>query len=135
MVGATKSRTLADDERIELLQEIGCIVSVLYFKQWGTPGDIDHLLYGGNRHPFEPHQHTICLRPWYHRGDLPDHRCGGTYDEPTAIRVFGPSRARHPRAFQERFGDGEYLLKATDALIAAMVRAGRGAVLGLVNHA
>jgi hypothetical protein len=52
MVGRTK----ADDERIDQLQQIGCIVTLLYFGFLGQPGDIHHLLNeSGQRYEGELH--------------------------------------------------------------------------------
>ncbi len=128
-MGPGSKPTLADEERFRALNEMGCIVSILEFGQWGTPGDIHHVLYGGRRHPYEPNQHTVCIRPWYHRGVPPLDRFGNRYTVKQAKRLLGPSMALEPREFVRRFGDDRYLLMATAQLLDALKKHGATSVV------
>ncbi len=109
--------TAADRERFDRLRELGCIVSRVYLKRYAAP-DVHHLLSGGVR---ISHQATIPLSPWFHRGVVPLRM--------TAVQArerFGPSKARNPEQFRERYGSDEELLAATNQLLEA-IRDGKAA--------
>lgn len=77
------------------------------------PAEIHHLTVGG-RHGQKRrgHDYTIGLNSWSHRGEpLP----GWTIEE--CERRLGPSYARSPNAFRERFGDDDTLLALQNELI------------------
>ncbi len=118
MKSSIPAPTKADLERFHRLQELGCIVMRLYYDAPETPGDIHHILSGGQR---ISHQATICLTPWAHQGQVP---LGMTAIE--AKQRLGPSKARHPEEFRAKYGSDEELLEATNQLLAAMAR-GRAA--------
>lgn len=104
--------------RFRALNELGCIVTLVYFNTHGTPGDIHHVLNQetGRRYDDE-HEHTICLTPWYHRGQPPSNRFGTQLSIATAERSFGPSMALNRPAFVARFGTDVELLEMTNALL------------------
>ena len=109
--------------RFDVLRELGCVVSTVFFQQPGTPGQVHHLLSGGRR---IGHEATICLHPWYHQGEPPFVKRFGRLvqlraDE--ATQCYGPSLALDRPAFEARFGTEHELLEMQNALIAAYRRA------------
>lgn len=107
--------TKADLERFHRLQELGCIVCRLFRNVPGEPADVHHTLDGGRR---ISRQATAPLCAWHHRGLIPDRM-----NAIEAREKFGPSKARHPEAFQRMYGDDQELLNATNQLLAAMAKA------------
>lgn len=98
--------------RFDAIREAGCLVAHLLGLDW-LPAEIHHLTVGG-RHGQKRrgHDDTIGLNSWSHRGEpLP----GWTAAECEA--ALGPSYARSPRAFRERFGDDDTLLAAQADLL------------------
>lgn len=101
--------TQADKARFRAFQDIGCVAC----RKLGrfSHADVHHLLSGGRR---RGHRFTIPLCPWHHRGEE------AVYVPVREMeKLSGPSLARTPRKFRERFGTDEELLKYTDALIEA----------------
>lgn len=119
MVGRSKHFTKLDRARIRKLHDLGCIVTALHFGRIGQPGDIHHILSGGRRYR-DQHQHTICLRPWYHRGVPPKDNNGRQLTVKQATRLFGPSMALDKKAFEAQFGSELDLLEDTNLLISAV---------------
>lgn len=117
MVGQTKPASKIDRERFDKLQQIGCIVSLLYFGYVGTPGDIHHLLNdSGHRFP-DQHHYTICLAPWFHRGVPPTHVSGHQMTVAEATVHFGPSMALDKAGFERKFGPDVLLWNVTNHLL------------------
>lgn len=110
--------TKAESERLDRFRWIGCVVSNLFLgrnKPNNLAGyDVHHLIDGNRKVSWLA---TIPLEPWFHRGVIPD---GWTAQE--MREQFGPSKARNPREFAQRFGSDRDLLEATNALIAAHER-------------
>jgi hypothetical protein len=104
--------TVAEARRIDEFRWIGCVVSYLHLKR-REPNlaqyDVHHLVDGNRKLGWAE---TIPLHPWYHRGLV---EIGWTAQE--MREEFGPSKARNPREFSERFGSDLELLEATNALL------------------
>ncbi len=116
-MGPTERITPADRDRFEAMRAIGCVVSAVFFQKLGTPGQVHHIKAGDRR---LGHQATICLTPWFHEGTPPLIRHAGRLQQLSvseATRMFGPSMAINPEAFQARFGTQMELLEMQDALI------------------
>lgn len=114
---STNAPTLAERERFRKLEQLGCVVSRVYFRCF-VPADLDHLVSGGIR---VGHMATIPLREWYHRGVPPFSKFKKRpLTQKEARRILGPSRALEPLAFRERFGPNEELLEMTNQLIEVM---------------
>lgn len=101
--------TKAHQRRFQMMQHFGCIASYIEGRS-GEPGDIHHLLSGGER---IGHEATICLAPWFHRGNPP-----GGMTIAQAKAMFGPSMKHHPREFRARYGTDAELLKLQNELLA-----------------
>lgn len=115
----TDPTTAADRRRFAAMEATGCVVCRVFFERPCTPGDVHHVLRGGRR---IGHQATICLHPWYHRGNPPEVRYAGRIVQLTvaeAERRYGPSLARNRLAFEARFGTEEELLEMQDAVLGA----------------
>lgn len=93
--------TRADKERWSRIVELGCVACILD-GNLGVPPDIHHILSGGRR---IGHRATVGLCPWHHRGV-------GEYTE-----THGPSLARNPKLFEERYGTGPELLEMQNELL------------------
>jgi len=94
------------------------VVSAVFFRRPGTPGDIHHVLRGGRR--IGP-AGTICLHPWYHRGQPPEVRVAGRVRRLTETEAqgrYGPSLALDRKAFESRFAPELELLAMTEQLLA-----------------
>lgn len=101
MVGKTKPRTAADQERFDKLRDFGCLPCRMFGGGFREV-DISHLVAGFKR---LGHQATIPECPWHHRG-VPD-----PFDTAREAELaFGPSRALHPRAYRQAFGTDAELL-------------------------
>jgi hypothetical protein len=118
MKSSIPSPTKADLERFSRFRDLGCVVCRVYRKIPEVPADTHHALNGGRR---ISHEDTAPLCAWHHRGVIPD-----GYSAISAAEKFGPSKARNPRAFAERYGDDTELLIVTNCLLEAMKR-GRAA--------
>ncbi|WP_293000056.1 Ref family recombination enhancement nuclease [Nevskia sp.] len=100
--------TPAERERFRLIKELGCVPCRM--QGLGiNPGEANHLLSAGRR---RGHRFTVSECPYHHRGAVP-----AGMGERAAYGVFGPSRAKHPREFESRFGDDETLLKMQDDIL------------------
>lgn len=121
MVGKTKHRTQADNERLDILSAY-CLPCVL--EGWpGNRGTIQHVTEGGRRLEDE-HQATYPACEWHHLGERPviTRECVpmGRIEE-----LFGPSFARNKRAYQKRYGTERQLIAVADQLVAAALQARR----------
>lgn len=102
--------TKAESERIDKFRWLGCVVCLIFRKVPEVPWECHHLVEGNQR---VGHWASVPLCSWHHRGVIPD-----GYNALYAAIEFGPSKARNPAKFEERYGSDRELLKATDALIA-----------------
>lgn len=108
---STATPTKAERARMDAIKEQGCVIARMLGLGW-LPAEIHHLTLGG-RHgaPRLGHMATVGLNTWSHRGvPLP----GWTVEQCEAR--LGPSYARAPRAFRERWPD-ERLLEAQNRLL------------------
>ena len=105
----------AREHRFLRLKEIGCIASWLDGRM-NVPAEIHHLNLGGKAgQARRGDEATIPLSPWHHRGEpLPGYTATQMRD------LFGPSLARHSKAFRERYGSDDKLLAKTNDLIRQM---------------
>lgn len=105
----------AREHRFRRLKEIGCIASWLDGRM-NVPAEIHHLNLGGKAgQARRGDDATIPLSPWHHRGEpLPGYTA-------TQMRTqFGPSLARHSKAFRAKYGSDDELLDKTNDLIRQM---------------
>jgi hypothetical protein len=107
-MSSTHAPTKDQRAHFDLLHQLGCVVCFVYFKQFRPP-DISHLLSGGVR---IGHDGTIPECVWHHRGVLPD-----GYNDTTARKILGPSRAHGAKPYAERFGTDTELREMTGALL------------------
>lgn len=122
-MGPTDRITPAHKQRFATMQELGCLISLVYFNHPGTPGQVHHIISGGRR---LGHDATICMKPWYHQGEPPTVRYAGRLIQLTVAQAtyrYGPSMAHNPSDFTHRFGTQDELLEMQDALIVAYRRA------------
>jgi hypothetical protein len=85
------------------------------------PTEIHHLNEGGKAgQKRRGDEFTIPLGPWHHRGQPP-----GTLKARDMALMFGPSLARQSRAFRERYGSDDELLRLTDRRVDALSEAER----------
>lgn len=108
MKSSLGSPTKEEEKRFQIAQETGC-VACLQLGILGNPGDAHHLLEGGRR---VSHSYTVILCPYHHRSIPP-----GNLNDKQAYERFGPSLAKRPREFKERFGDNVFLLELQNAAI------------------
>lgn len=90
----------------------GCLIAHILGIGW-LPAELHHLTTGGHHgQKRRGHLYTIGINQWSHRGEpFP----GWTIAESEAR--LGPSYARSPNAFRERFGDDDTLLRLQNELI------------------
>lgn len=109
---STGKPTKAEQERLDAIKEIGCVVARLRGLGF-VPCEIHHLTMGGKHGQKRlGHDKTVGLNPWSHRGAwslVSSNRQLARWD-------FGPSYADEPRAFRELYPDW-YLLEMQDELI------------------
>ncbi len=103
MKHSTGKPTKAERARLERLAGMLCVACCIYGKPTCHKVEIHHLLSGNKR---RGHLFTIPLCSWHHRGD-PWTDCTARYMEAN----YGPSLARSSKAFHEKFGTDEELLK------------------------
>lgn len=96
----------ADVDRFQKMQSVGCVACYID-GQRGVQCDVHHVLSGGRR---IGHQATIGLCPWHHRGI-------SNLGAQAASQLYGPSFARDPRQFKERYGTEVALLKLQNELL------------------
>lgn len=109
-------------ERFAVMQDLGCLISRVFFQRNETPGTVHHILDGGRR---LGHHATLYLSPWYHQGQPPQVRRGGVIRQLTieeATHTYGPSLEHDRRAFEQRFAPELDLLVMQDELIAMYLR-------------
>lgn len=112
MVGKTKHKTKADEQRMDVITEIGCIICLTQGRDF-VPCTVHHITDTGHRVEDE-HQNTVGLCPWHHQGEIP-----GIYKGSISLttRKHGPSLEHDARAFTERYGNQEELVLMQNALI------------------
>lgn len=78
----------------------------------GVPCDMHHILSGGRR---ISHSHTVGLCPWHHRA------VNATNESDKEVELeYGPSLARSPKRFAERYGTPKELIEIQNELIAKL---------------
>ena len=109
-----KAPTRAEAERITRVKECGCLACL----QEGLGSDYAeaHHLNIGDKHgaPNRGHAFVVGLCSWHHRGVPPDGRTANY-----ARQAYGPSLAKEPRAFRERYGSGDALLLKQERVLKA----------------
>jgi len=99
-----------DRERLAKLHSLPCAACVIDGNQAVCGKTEAHHFKSGNKRI--GHQSTIALGQWHHQGIPLD---GYTHGQMELI--FGPSLARSPKSFRERYGtDGELLERTNDLL-------------------
>lgn len=113
---STGKPTVAQQQRMDAITEIGCIVAHrlgIRFGDCPVPAEVHHLTVGAKHGAKRRgHDFAIGLNPWPHRGE--------PFGDMSAARceeLFGPSYARQPRKFREEVGSDEYLLHLQNTLI------------------
>lgn len=113
---STSNPTIAQQQRMDAIKEIGCIVAYalgLSFGENPVPAEVHHLTVGGKHgQKRRGHDFTIGLNPWSHRGEP----FNGMSAE-TCEKLFGPSYAKQPRRFRQEVGNDDYLLDLQNTLI------------------
>lgn len=100
---------VADKARFKLMRGLLCVACA---QLQGVPPaypegcDVSHLKSGDRR---IGHDHSLLECPWHHRGVPP-----WGHTQQSARKAWGPSRAKSPRAYAERFGTDERLLELTN---------------------
>lgn len=119
MQHSTPTPNYAERLRFERIREIGCL-ACLQDRRYSVP-EINHIAEGGRRRGkqrgggrHQGHSNTYGICGWHHRGVTPD-----GWSTAYAEAHFGPSMARNPRAFRERFGSHDELLARQNQLIEA----------------
>ena len=109
---STGNPTVAKQQRMDAIREIGCIVA--HSLGLGhVPCEVHHLTIGGKHGAKRRgHDFTVGLNVWSHRGEP----FGGMSAE-TCERLFGPSYAKQPRRFRQEIGSDDYLLDLQNTLI------------------
>lgn len=115
---STGKPTAAQQRRIDKIKDPdpmtgpGCLVARILGLKW-LPAELHHLTVGGHHgQKRRGHDFTIGLNSWSHRGEPV---CGWSIEE--CERRLGPSYARNPNAFRERFGRDDELLALQNELI------------------
>lgn len=112
------SWTQAQARRRDVILALGCVACRLEGRGY-VATQIHHLtitgLHGG---PRRGHGDTVGLCPWHHQGLRLE---GLTRADMEA--ELGPSLALQPRAFRERYGRDEELLRAQNAMVATAIEA------------
>lgn len=102
-------------DRFVLFRELGCVACIVEGELRGesryqTPADVHHEVNGYRT------GRTIPLCPWHHRG-VPTYGYNGSASDDTMIAIVGPSLAKHPALFRERYGDFDELHERTEDLL------------------
>jgi hypothetical protein len=101
--------TVAEKQRFQVIQDIGCIACIMKTGIFHTPPQIHHQLDHGRR---ISHSHSVGLCPWHHDGIIDtDH------GQDFIRKMKGPSMKFEPAAFVEEFGTDEEMLEYQNALI------------------
>lgn len=111
---STGTPTKAERARMDAIREQGCVIARVLGLGW-LPAEIHHMTLG-SRHGARRlgHEFTVGLNPWSHRG-VPFAVRGYT-TAAECLANLGPSYAREPRAFRERWPDS-LLLEMQNRLI------------------
>ena len=118
MVGASQTRTDAEDDRFAKLKQMRCIACTIcvetshFMPTARSVPDIHHLLSGNRR---RGHMYTVPLCRWHHVGD-PSNGLSAT----TMSAIHGPALARQSRLFHQHFGTDTELLARTNSLLENM---------------
>ena len=100
MVGAVQAPTAAERAHMDRVQALGCIACRM--EGWTAPAEIHHVTDGQRR---IGHRAVLPLCAWHHRGQTESGVRPGV-----AEQLFGPSYARNPSAFEDRYGTQATLL-------------------------
>ena len=118
MVGASQTRTDAEDDRFAKLKQMRCIACTIcvetsrFMPTVRTVPEIHHLLSGNKR---IGHMATLPLCVHHHRGE-PSNGLSKT----TMAAIHGPSLALSSRLFHQHFGTDEELLARVNSLLENM---------------
>jgi len=96
----------AQQRRIMLIQDIGCVACRVRYPDIAEPCDIHHP-------PPQTHDTAIGLCPWHHRGILKNDL--GMWE---MCQCFGPSMIHQRAAFRETFGTDQELLEMQNQMLA-----------------
>ena len=109
---STLPPTSAQAARMDNINRLGCIACRMLDPPAIRPCTVHHLTIGG-RHGQKRrgHDFTVGLCDWHHQG---------LGVEKILVLLYGPSYARQPLAFRERFGRDEELLEFQDELLQAL---------------
>ncbi len=111
---STGKPTAAQQRRFDAIksEHVGCLVAHILGIGW-LPAGIHHFTIGGHHgQKRRGHDFTIGLNDWSHQG-YP--LTGWTAAE--CERVLGPSFAKTPNAFRERFGSDDELLAMQNEIL------------------
>lgn len=109
---STGNPTVAQQQRMDDIKEIGCIVAQALGLGF-VPCEVHHLTVGGKHgQKRRGHDFTVGLNPWSHRGEP----FNGMNAE-TCESLFGPSYAKQPRLFRQDIGNDDYLLDLQNTAI------------------
>ena len=106
---AIPAPTKSQQQRQNDIRELGCIACWLDAHPH-TPCEIQHLNSCGRN---MGQDYTIGLCPWHHRGVIPDTIRLGSQAE----LILGPSFARTPRQFHDRYGSDMELLEKQNIML------------------
>lgn len=98
----------AQKRRFDAIKEAGCVVCRHYLNMMSMP-EIHHLTDSGRA---ISHDATVGLCSWHHRGVQAE-----GWNSHAMEAVFGPSYQRSKRAFVERFGDNDTLLRIQSEIL------------------
>lgn len=115
MKHSTGPPTKEERRRFEAIKQVGCVPCWLVGIGF-QPCAIHHAVEGRKR---LGHRFTYGNCDWHHQG----YPFNGT-DERRSEEVAGPSLAKNPRAFHERFGTERELVAMCDELIAPLLCSG-----------
>lgn len=105
--------TKAEAKRMDLIPYAGCLACWLAIGQC-VFCEVHHLTIGGKHGaPRRGHAFTIGLCTWHHRG-------GSEHQSFVMLAHVGPSYAKQPTAFRERFGQDDALLVLQAQRLAAL---------------
>jgi hypothetical protein len=117
MKHSTKPPTLAEVMRFEAIRTVGCTPCWLNGVSF-NPCAVHHVVKGRKR---LGHRWTYGNCDWHHQG----YPLNGL-DERGSEEIAGPSLAKNPRAYHERFGTEEQLVALCDAMIESYIQAWMG---------
>jgi hypothetical protein len=110
VVGRTTPPTAEERRRLSILSEVGCLCCMI--DGWWESAEIHHPTEGFHR---KGHRHSYPICPWHHRAVPPPHVCVD----------FGPSLARAPAQYCERYGTEAELVQIADAVVRIVEQARR----------